>query len=212
MSEIGVNINSTAAAYVNAYSSTTKADSKTEEKKEQDNASSTGAVYEKNSSDKPAKATYSINKMSAEQRASIVKQMQADQANRQNQLVDIVNKMLTGQAKKFTQANDDFWSTMAKGGFSVDAAAKAKAQELISEDGYYGVKQTSQRIFDFASALAGDDVEKMKEMQAAFEKGYKQATKSWGKELPGISQDTHKAVTKLFEDYYDSKKVITEEE
>ena len=56
MSEIGVSINSTAAAYTSAYSSTTKADSKTEEKKEQDTASSTGAVYEKNSSDKPAKA------------------------------------------------------------------------------------------------------------------------------------------------------------
>ena len=117
MSEFGVNINSTAAAYVNTYSGTTKADSKAEEKKEQDKANSTGAVYEKDSSDKPSKATYSINKMSAEQRASIVKQMQADQENRQNQLVSIVNKMLTGQAKKFTEANDDFWSTMAKGGF-----------------------------------------------------------------------------------------------
>ena len=150
--------------------------------------------------------------MSAEKRAEIVKQMKQDAVNRQNQLVDIVNKTLFGQAKKFTEANDDFWSTMAKGGFSVDAAAKAKAQELISEDGYYGVKQTSQRIFDFASALAGDDVEKMKEMQAAFEKGYKQATKSWGKELPDISKKTHQAVTDLFDDYYNSKKVISTEE
>ena len=50
-----------------------------------------------------------------------------------------------------------------------------------SEDGYWGVKQTSQRLFDFASALAGDDVDKMKEMQAAMEKGYKMATKAWGR-------------------------------
>ena len=57
MSEFGVNINSTAAAYVNTYSGTTKADSKAEEKKEQDKANSTGAVYEKDSSDKPSKAT-----------------------------------------------------------------------------------------------------------------------------------------------------------
>ena len=52
----------------------------------------------------------------------------------------------------------------------------------------------------------------MKEMQAAFEKGYKQATKSWGKELPDISKKTHQAVTDLFDDYYNSKKVISTEE
>ena len=136
--------------------------------------------------------------------------MMADQETRQNQLVDIVNKMLGQQAQKFTEANDDFWSTLAKGGFSVDAAAKKQAQEAISEDGYYGVKQTSQRIFDFASALAGDDVEKMKDMQAAFEKGFKQATKSWGRDLPDISNQTRDAVNELFQGYYDSKNVITE--
>lgn len=47
-----------------------------------------------------------------------------------------------------------------KGDFTVDAATKAQAQKDISEDGYYGVKQTSERLFDFASALAGDDVER----------------------------------------------------
>lgn len=149
--------------------------------------------------------------MSAEKRAELVKQMKADQANRQSQLVDIVNKMIGQQAQKFTQADDSFWSTLAKGGFSVDAAAKKEAQEAISEDGYYGVKQTSQRIFDFASALAGDDEEKMKEMEAAFEKGFEQATKSWGRDLPSISNETYDAVKNLFNEYYDSKKVITED-
>jgi hypothetical protein len=60
-------------------------------------------------------------------------------------------------------------------------------------------------LFDFASALAGDDVDKMKEMQAAMEKGYKMATKAWGRELPGISKDTLDAANKLFDDYYKSK-------
>lgn len=169
-------VSATTTAYA-AYDSTAKTSAKAAaEKKEPEQTS--GAVYEKTPSDSKDKAPYSINKQSAEQRAAIVKQMKADQETRQNQLVDIVNKMLGQQAQKFTEANDDFWSTLAKGGFSVDAAAKKQAQEAISEDGYYGVKQTSQRIFDFASALAGDDVEKMKDMQAAFEKGFKQATKS----------------------------------
>ncbi len=201
-------VSATTTAYA-AYDSTAKTSTKAAaEKKEPEQTS--GAVYEKTPSDSKDKAPYSINKQSAEQRAAIVKQMMADQETRQNQLVDIVNKMLGQQAQKFTEANDDFWSTLAKGGFSVDAAAKKQAQEAISEDGYYGVKQTSQRIFDFASALAGDDVEKMKDMQAAFEKGFKQATKSWGRDLPDISNQTRDAVNELFQGYYDSKNVITE--
>ena len=62
-------------------------------------------------------------------------------------------------------------------------------------------------MFDFASALAGDDVEKMKEMQAAMEKGYKEAAKAWGGELPGICGETMSAANKLFDDYYASKNV-----
>ena len=45
----------------------------------------------------------------------------------------------------------------------------------------------------------------MKKMQAAVEKGYKQATKAWGKDLPSISSDTLSATNKLFEEYYKSK-------
>ena len=39
------------------------------------------------------------------------------------------------------------------------------------------------------------------------EKGYKMATKAWGRELPSISKDTIDAANKLFEDYYNSKEV-----
>ena len=139
---------------------------KTEEKNE------SGVVYDKSDSSKDnKKATYSINKMSAEDRAALVQQMKADTQSRQQQLISIVQKMMTGQAATSSVANgtnsDDIWKFLAKGDFTVDAATKAQAQKDISEDGYYGVKQTSERLFDFASALAGDDVEKMKKMQTA---------------------------------------------
>lgn len=42
----------------------------------------------------------------------------------------------------------------------------------------------------------------MKEMQAAIEKGFKKAEKTWGGKLPGISYDTKEAVNKMFDDYY----------
>ena len=112
--------------------------------------------------------------------------------------------MMTEQATSYANATD-MWKFLAKGDFTVDAQTKLQAQKDISEDGYYGVKQTSERLFDFASALAGDDVDKMKEMQAAMEKGFKQATKAWGQDLPDISQKTLEAANKKFEEYYASK-------
>lgn len=169
-------------------------------------AESDGVVYEKGSSDTTKKATYSINKMSKEDRAALVQQLKADQAAREQSLVSLVTQMMSKQANTSAYAGEDgIWKFIASGNYTVDAATKAQAQKDIAEDGYWGVKQTSQRIFDFASALAGDDVDKMKEMQAAVEKGFKLAGKAWGGDLPGISQDTFAATNKLFEEYYKSK-------
>lgn len=208
---MGLGIESaSSSAYTSAVASNTNAAATTA--KDTENAAS--AVQEAVTYDKAAvsdkKATYSINQMSKEDRDAIVQQLKADQANRQQSLLDIVNKTLGQQAEKFTIASltgddDSIWKKFANGEFKVDEATRKQAQEDISEDGYWGVKQTSQRIFDFASALAGDDVDKMKEMQAAVEKGYNQATKAWGKDLPSISSDTLSATNKLFEEYYKSK-------
>ena len=164
------------------------------------------AVYEK-SAQESAKAPYSINKMSKEDRAALVKQLKADQESRQNSLTNLVSQMLGKQAGMYGIANgdDSIWKIFANGNFTVDAATKAQAQEDISDDGYWGVKQTSQRLFDFASALAGDDEDKMREMQKAMEKGFKQATAAWGKDLPDISNKTLDAANKLFDEYYKSK-------
>lgn len=152
------------------------------------------------------KASYSVNKMSAEDRSALVQQMKQDMANRQSQLSSLVSQMLSKQAGT-TKLADLFSAANLQ---KVSAADIAQAKEDISEDGYWGVKQTSKRLFDFASALAGDDVEKMKEMQKAMEKGFKMATKSWGQDLPGICKDTIDAATKLFEDYYASKNAAAE--
>ena len=168
-----------------------------------------GVVYEKSDSESTKKPTYSINKMSSSDRAALVQQLKQDQENRQQSLISLVQDMMNGQAKSYSQAtgDDSIWKFLASGNFTVDAATRAQAQADIADDGYWGVSQTSQRLFDFASALAGDDVEKMQMMQEAMQKGFKQATAAWGKSLPSISQQTMDAANKLFDDYYKSKGV-----
>jgi hypothetical protein len=193
-----------ASETVSDYSVTAKAAETSEKKASAETEKD--AVYEK-SAQESAKAPYSINKMSKEDRAALVKQLKADQESRQNSLTNLVSQMLGKQAGMYGIANgdDSIWKIFANGNFTVDAATKAQAQEDISDDGYWGVKQTSQRLFDFASALAGDDEDKMREMQKAMEKGFKQATAAWGKDLPDISNKTLDAANKLFDEYYKSK-------
>lgn len=182
-------------------------DSKVKNEKDAENSksSSEGVVYEKNTQTKTA--TYSINKMSSQEREALVQQLKQDQVTRKQNLTNIVQQLISKQAKSFSITNDEdaMWKFLASGNYTVDAQTKLQAQKDIAEDGYYGVAQTSQRLFDFASALAGDDVEKMKEMQEAMQKGFKEATKSWGKELPDICKNTIDAANKLFDDYYASK-------
>ena len=195
VTEVTNNIATTYTSTVNSPVEDKKKDKEVEVKKE------AAAVYEK------SEENSSTSKVSSKEtdRTKIIQQLKADDALRQQQLLDIVHKMMGKQAKTYGIANtdndqDSIWKFLAKGDFTVDAATKAQAQEDISENGYWGVKQTSERILDFAKALAGDDPEKLEKMRSAFEKGYKQAEKTWGGELPDISKQTFDAVMKGFDE------------
>ena len=195
VTEVTNNIATTYTSAVNAPVEDKKKEKEVEVKKE------AAAVYEK------SEENSSTSKVSSKEtdRTKIIQQLKADDALRQQQLLDIVHKMMGKQAKSYGIANvdnsdDSIWKFLAKGDFTVDAATKAQAQEDISEDGYWGVNQTSSRILDFAKALAGDNPEKLEQMRSAFEQGYKQAEKTWGGELPEISKQTFDAVMKGFDE------------
>lgn len=153
----------------------------------------TAVVYEKT----PAADASVTVKNNTVDREALIAQMKADTEARMNQLTSLVQKMMTQQGQAIGLA-DDVWSFLASGDYTVTEAAKAQAQADISEDGYWGVKQTSDRILDFAKALAGNDAGKADELLEAFKKGYEQATGAWGKDLPDISKETYKAVEEKF--------------
>ncbi len=187
----GVSSYSTSTAVNNTTTSTAAAKETTEKKGTDDVA----ATYEHTKNTSSAKS-YKPN-------VDLINQLKADAEARTSQLRSLVEEMMTKQGTAFATANsgssDDIWKFLAKGNFTVDEAAKLKAQEEISENGYWGVSQTSERILSFAKALTGGDPSKIEEMRAAFEKGFSQATKAWGQELPSISHDTYDAVMKGFD-------------
>jgi len=170
----------------------------------------TAVVYEK--SNDTQKTNPTSNKNAGIDREAIIAQMKADTEARMNQLTSIVQEMMTGQGKAFSLAtgNDDIWKFLASGDYTVTEAAKLQAQEDISEDGYWGVEQTSERILDFAKALSGGDATKADELLEAFKEGYKQATGAWGKDLPDISKQTYDAVEEKFEAWKKEADQVTE--
>lgn len=162
-----------------------------------------GKAEEKTDSVELSADAKSVNSMSADERAALVKSLKADQEYQMTRFINMMTQTFQKQGMTAKSAEDDsFWRMFSSGNLQVDQETKAQAQEAISENGYWGVKQTSERIFQMAQALAGDDVEKMHEMQAAVKRGYEAAGKAWGGDLPGIAGDTISAVDKMFADYF----------
>lgn len=141
---------------------------------------------------------------------ALIEQLKADSDNRVAQMKSLVQKMFEKQGISIG-TTDDMWKALASGNFTADPDTIAQAKEDISEDGYWGVSQTSDRIFSFATALAGGDESQMEKMKEAVKKGFSEATKSWGKDLPGISNDTYDSVMKKFDDWFSANSTTTTE-
>ena len=183
-------INTVTAATAASTQTTTKTAEKASEttKKADSSTTASGVIYEKSSDSKTEKTS---NKTTKADNAAIVAKLKADAEQRTAQLRSIVEQMMTKQGVAIGTA-DDMWKFLAKGDFTVSADVKAQAQADIAEDGYWGVNQTSDRILDFAKALS---------VLEAFKKGFEQATKAWGDELPEISQKTYDAVVEKFNNW-----------
>jgi hypothetical protein len=74
-----------------------------------------------------------------------------------------------------------------------------QAKEDVSEDGYFGVEATANRIVDFAKALSGGNPAKAEMLKEAFMTGFEQAEELWGDELPEISKQTKARTEELFD-------------
>ncbi len=79
-----------------------------------------------------------------------------------------------------------------------------QAQELISEDGYLGVEQTSDRIVQFAISLMGNDPGKLEEIKGYIDKGFQMASNALGGNLPEISMQTYDAIMEKLDAWFEN--------
>lgn len=191
-------------ASVDAYAVYTKSTKETKEKKTNEAVNTSSEVSENTSSD--VAAVYEKSEATEKSQAKkytpdteLIAKLKADAEERTAQLKILVEKIITQQANK----NQSIFDFLGK---EYSAEDIEKAKEDVSEDGYYGVKQTSQRILDFAVALTGGDPDKIEAMREAFKQGYEMAEKAWGGELPQICKDTYDAVFKGFDEMAENAK------
>lgn len=86
-------------------------------------------------------------------------------------------------------------TSIATGSSTIDITqlSREEARELVAQDGYFGVEQTSDRIVDFALSLAQGDVTKLDAIKQGIEQGFNEALEIFGGALPQISHDTYDA-------------------
>ncbi|WP_277640927.1 hydrogenase-4 component G [Wolinella succinogenes] len=83
-------------------------------------------------------------------------------------------------------------------GKPINELSQEEAKELISEEGYFGIKQTSERLAEFVIQGSGGDLDLLQKGREGIVRGYEQAEKLWGDKLPDISQQTlAKALEKI---------------
>ena len=149
------------------------------------------AVYEK--SDETVAAPKTERKVDSE----TIAKLKADAEERTASLRSLVEKMMTKQGQTIAKSGAlDFenGTNLAEifKNLEVDEETRLQAQKDTAEDGYWGAEQTSERILSFAKALAGDDPKLAQDMLKAIEKGFGEAAKAWGEDLPELSQNTMK--------------------
>lgn len=121
-----------------------------------------------------------------------------------NHAFDAVRKLLQSALGRTDPSGQGFWANRARN-IRLSEADRAQAQELISEDGFFGVTQTTERIMAFAKAMVGENAspEQIEKMRDAVQKGFDEVARMFGgfDNLPQVTRDTHASIMSAFDEW-----------
>ena len=121
-----------------------------------------------------------------------------------NHAGDALRKLISSALGIEDATGQGFWARRS-GNLKLSEADRAQAQQLISEDGFFGVKQTTARIMDFAKALVGEGAsdQQIEKMRAAVQKGFDDVARMFGgfDKLPDVTKQTHAAIMSAFDEW-----------
>ncbi|MBQ1461433.1 MAG: hypothetical protein IIZ16_05325 [Selenomonas sp.] len=199
-------LSQTSAAVKASYSKSTTT---TTNEATKETTTTTNEAYSLDISAEAQKASTALGKLTTEQVDTL-----KDGINKSYQLMI---KTLTEQNAKLQAYLDDGIGQLNFDGilFGTDKFAlppvgttPEEAAEAVGEGGAYSVDSVATRIMDMATAIAGGDPDKLRQMQSAVEEGFKQAGLVWKDamgqdEMPQITKDTQNEITNRFNKLYE---------
>ena len=104
--------------------------------------------------------------------------------------------------EKFQQNYDEFQSFLKEIGYEggpIAELSREEAAELVSEEGFFGITQTAERIANFVLNGAGGNEELLRAGRSGILQGFKEAEEIWGGKLPDISYKTIEKATEMID-------------
>lgn len=140
--------------------------------------------------------------------------LKADIETSQQTMLNIMIQALQDTNDRLQGWLDDGTGVLNFGGVKIDAARfgmpevatnPEDAAKAVGEGGDWSVDAVSNRIFDLASSIAGNDPEKLQAMRAAVEEGFRQAGVAWNNatgqnNMPDITGKTYDSLMSKFDD------------
>jgi len=121
-----------------------------------------------------------------------------------NHVTDAIRTLISSALGRSDAAGQGFWAQRA-GNLRLNDAERLQAQELVSEDGFFGVAQTTDRIMSFAMAMVGEGASEgqIESMRAAVQRGFDDVARMFGgfDRLPQVTRDTHAAIMQRFDEW-----------
>ncbi len=114
--------------------------------------------------------------------------------------VEFQSALLDDTVQKNHEAFQSFLSDIGYNGQSLAELSQRDAAVLVSDEGFFGMSQTAERIANFVIAGAGGDESMLRSGREGMLQGFKEAEALWGGELPKISQQTMELATKMVDD------------
>ena len=145
--------------------------------------------------------------------ADQVRALEENIAMSEQTMLNLMIQVLTDSNDKLQGWLDNGVGILNFDGIQIDAARfglpevatnAEDAAKAIGEGGDWSIDAVSTRIFDLATAIAGNDPEKLATMRAAVEEGFKQAGAAWTnatglQNMPDITKNTYDEIMSRFD-------------
>ena len=183
--------------------------------------STVGEAYSVDISDAAKQAAANADAETVEDSTAKSKGLSADEVRYLQDSIQMNQQtMLNMMIQALTDSNDKLQGWLDEGvgvlnfdGVHIDASrfgmpevatTPEEAAKAVSDDGDWGVNAVATRIFDLATAIAGNDPDKLSSMRAAVEEGFNQAGITWSNatglnSMPDITEKTYNEIMSRFD-------------